>query len=524
MSGSLRTGCSKPACGDSSSGSVTRLRIVQVNTQDAGGGAARVAQDLHQGLLRVGDESVFAVGFKRSNDDLARQIDNTKYRNAWARFWLAAQSVLERTPVSFKGKGRLSPLLADLALPARALAVRRGREYFGYPATWHSEDWASSGQLLHLHNLHGDYFDLRALPMLTARYPTVLTLHDAWLLAGHCAHSFDCEKWRWGCGSCPDLSISPAIRRDGSAQNWRVKHSALTASKLYVATPSRWLMDRVEASMLASAIVEARVIPNGVDLEVFRPQDKLKARADLQLPADAPILVFAAHGGRANSWKDFSTIEEAAVQACLALRRQLVLVVIGGGSGSENRGDLRLRYVPHVGEREVLAKYLAAADVFVHAAHAENFSLALCESVACGTPAVSVRVGGVAEVVKDGTTGLLVDSGDVSSFARALVVLLQDDALRDRMSKAASDYAARHLGLHRMVDDYRRWYQEILCEAERSGGRSGGCESVLDCDTTHGLAPRCANLVDRGGRSAESADGEQRIDGLASGPSGECSS
>lgn len=462
MSCGLRTGYPESSRGDSPSESATRLRIIQVNTHDAAGGAARVADDLHQGLLRAGDESALAVGFKRSNDDLVRLIDSTKYRNAWARFWLAAQSALERAPASFKGKGRLSSYLTNLALPARALAVWRGMEYFGYPATWHPDDWAPSGQLLHLHNLHGDYFDLRALPMLTARYPTVLTLHDAWLLAGHCGHSFDCERWRLGCGSCPDLTISPAIRRDGSAENWRVKHDAFAASRLYVATPSLWLMDRVKASMLAPAIVEARVIPNGIDLEMFRPQNKQKARAALQLPADAHVLVFGAHGGRTNPWKDFSTIEAAALQACRALRRRVVLVVIGGRSGAENQGDLRLHYVPYVAERRVLAEYLAAADVCVHAARAETFGLWVCESLGCGTPPVSVRVGAIPEIVKDGVTGLLVDPGDASSFARALVALLQNDALRDRMGKAATEYAARHFGLDRMVGEYRRWYQEIL--------------------------------------------------------------
>jgi len=456
------TGRAWSSPGDSSCESGTRLRVVQVNTHDVGGGAARVAYDLHRGLLRAGDSSVFAVGFKHSNDDLVRQIDSTGYRNAWARFWLAARSALERTPRSFKGKGRLSRCFTDVALPARVLDDVRGREYFGYPATWHPDDWASSGQLLHLHNLHGDYFDLRALPMLTAQCATVITLHDAWLLAGHCSHSFDCERWRRGCGSCRGLTIDPSIRRDGSAENWRVKRDAFAASRLYVATPSRWLMDRVNASVLAPAIVDARVIPNGVDLQVFKPQDKKKARAALQLPADAHVLVFAAHGGRANVWKDFSTIESAAIQACRTLHGQVILLVIGGGCGSEIQGDLRVNYVPYVAEPTVLAQYLAAADVCVHAAHAENFPLGLCESLACGTPVVSVRVGGVPEVVENGATGLLVHRGDASSFAGALVTLLQDDALRGRMGKAGSDHATRHLGLDRMVGDYRRWYQEIL--------------------------------------------------------------
>lgn len=448
-----------------------RLSIIQVNTHDDVGGAARVARDLHEGLLRAGERSHLAVGRKGSMDDSVQVMENDKYRNPWSRFWLTAESALERAPSSFRGKGRLATLLADLALPKRAFAVRRGLDYFGYPAAWHPDDWAASAELIHLHNLHGHYFDLLALPMLTARYPTVLTLHDAWLLAGHCAHSLDCERWRTGCGSCPDLSIPPAIRRDGTAQNWRTKRDVFAATRLHIATPSRWLMDKVEASILAPAITETRVIPNGVDLGVFKPQDQRTARAVLGLPDDAHVLVFAAHSGRTNRWKDFPTIEAAAIQACRMLDRQVILVVIGGRSGSQDVGGLRLQYVPHLSDRDALAAYLAAADVCVHAAHAETFSLWLSESLACGTPAVSVRTGGIPEVVKDGVTGLLVDPGDAESFARALVALLQNDELRSRMGAAASEYAVSHLGLDRMVDDYRYWYQELL--ARRSSAKDG---------------------------------------------------
>ena len=109
--------------------------------------------------------------------------------------------------------------------------------------------------------------------------PTVLTLHDAWLLSGHCAHSFDCERWKTGCGECPDLTIEPAIRRDATADNWVRKRDIYARSRLYVATPSPWLMGRVEQSMLAPAVEQARVIPNGVDLSVFRPADKRSIRA-----------------------------------------------------------------------------------------------------------------------------------------------------------------------------------------------------------------------------------------------------
>jgi len=438
------------------------LSVVQLNTHDEGGGAAWLARELHEGLNRAGELSRFVVGYKRSADASVTAMDNDRYRNPWSRFWLSAAASAEAASVSFRGKGRLTSGLADIALPEHALARYRGVDYFGYPAAWHFEDWCGSADLVHLHNLHGGYFDLRALPVLSARLPTVITLHDAWLLAGHCGHSLDCERWRIGCGDCPDLSIPPAIRRDGTARNWRTKRDVLASSKLYVVTPSRWLMDKVQPSILGAAVAEARVIPNGVDLDVFRPQDERSARAALGIAADARVLVFAANGGARNPWKDFSTIRDAAVQAAEAIGSEFLLLVIGGQPGDEQIGNVRLRSVGEVLDRYLLAQYLAAADISVHAVKADNFSLWLSESLACGTPPVTVRVGGIPEVVQDGVTGLVVDPGDAAAFGRALVALLSDDELRVTMSKAGAAYASAHLGSARMVDDYRRLYREIL--------------------------------------------------------------
>ena len=115
----------------------------------------------------------------------------------------------------------------------------------------------SGPSVIHCHNLHSGYFDLRALPWLSRVAPVVLTLHDAWLLSGHCAHSFGCDRWKNGCGACPDLSIPPAIAKDGTAANWKRKRRIFERSQLYVVTPSQWMMDRAQQSILAPAIAAA---------------------------------------------------------------------------------------------------------------------------------------------------------------------------------------------------------------------------------------------------------------------------
>src|SRR5439155_11546406 len=117
--------------------------------------------------------------------------------------------------------------------------------------------------LVHCHNLHAKYFDLRVLPWLSRQVPVVLTLHDAWMLSGLCCHSFDCERWRTGCGQCPHLTLYPTIYPgipDATHLNWKRKRKIYRRSRLYVATPSRWLMQKVKQSILAPAVIEARVI------------------------------------------------------------------------------------------------------------------------------------------------------------------------------------------------------------------------------------------------------------------------
>ena len=164
--------------------------------------------------------------------------------------------------------------------------------------------------IVHCHNLHSNYFDLDALIYLSWHVPTVITLHDAWLLTGHCAHFFDCEKWKTGCGDCSNLSVYPAIIKDATEYNWRKRIEIYQNCKLYVTAPSKWVLDAAHESMLNVGIVKSTVIPNGIDLNVFCPGDKIRAREALSLPKDRFITIFSASGLKRNAFKDFRCLRE----------------------------------------------------------------------------------------------------------------------------------------------------------------------------------------------------------------------
>ena len=193
------------------------MRILQVNTNDTRGGAAQVANDLHHAYLDLGHDSWQIVGHKLGRDEHTLPLSQELASSWWQRpFWKAEKTVARHR---FRGARRLRSLLRMSANPHHFTDWVNGYEDFHYPATKHLLDIISpKADILHLHNLHGHYFDLRQLPYLTHHLPTVLSLHDAWLLSGHCAFSFDCDRWRIGCGHCPDLTIQPPIRKDSTAE------------------------------------------------------------------------------------------------------------------------------------------------------------------------------------------------------------------------------------------------------------------------------------------------------------------
>jgi glycosyltransferase involved in cell wall biosynthesis len=436
-----------------------RLAIAQVNTRESRGGAESVARQLTEGYGRRGHDAWLIVG---------------------------------REPAT--GPGVLSfpaGLRHDVAHAVagigRVIDRFRGLESYRYPRTARLLDaLPRRPDLIHLHNLHGGYFDLRVLPRLSRQFPVVLTLHDAWLLSGHCAHSFDCDRWRTGCGACPDLRIYPAVRRDATDRNWRRKRTIFEGASVYVATPSRWLADRVSASLLAPAVKQLRVIPNGIDLGTFTPDLRSAARAALGVPPAASMLVIAGNDAEANPFKDFPTMHAAAVEAAARLGREVLVFILGSSAPASRNGHARVHRVPFLDDAATVARYLQAADVYLHASKADTFPTGVIEAMACGTPVVATVTGGIPEQLQPALTipsrdgvpdagvtnaaGILVAPGDSAAMAMATASLLDDAPLRDSIGRNAAARAAAHYDRERQCDTYLEWYRAILDRAASAAG------------------------------------------------------
>jgi len=195
------------------------------------------------------------------------------------------------------------------------------------------------------------------------------------------------------------------------------------------------------ALSLGVAEGHARVIPNGVDTNVFHPRDRAATRARLGLPADRPVVVSA---GYLIERKGHHRV----VQALGRLRAsgQVAELWVVGGPGREGEFEQEiLRHVSQLGMEgvvhcvgavppEALAGYMAAADVFCLASSREGWPNVVHEALACGTPVVATDVGGVPEMIPSMRFGLVVPPGDPARLEAALGQALRTDWDRDAIA------------------------------------------------------------------------------------------
>lgn len=316
--------------------------------------------------------------------------------------------------------------------------------------------------LVDIHCTHCATLSYLALPRITANKPAVFTFHDMWPITGHCHASLDCERWKSGCGKCPYPEIEPAIRRDATALEWRLKNHAYQKSKFTIVTPSKWLRNLVRQSMLAN--FEIRHIPHGIDTNVYQPIEKKLARTLLGIPVDKKILIFGAETMK-RPLKGIDLLVRALQRLPDTLKRDLMLLIFGNASEGvfDETGipSIELGYILH---DQMKALAFSSADLFVNPSRAENSPLVILESMACGTPVASFAVGGVPELVRDGITGQLAKPEHASDLTRVIEEMISNPEALNTMAQNCRSIVLKEypieLQTSRTIDLYHRLIAE----------------------------------------------------------------
>ena len=174
------------------------MNILIVNAEDFGGGANKIAISLLSRYNRLGHRAKLLVREKNCNNPNIISVNNDSHRNIFWKFICKLQNYFLKEKIKYVP--RLLGYLKLITEPKRTILDLLGFEDFKYPGFIKTlQSLQFKPDLIHCHNLHSDFFDLRLLIKLSNSTPTFLTLHDCWMFTGHCVYPYDCVKWKTTC-------------------------------------------------------------------------------------------------------------------------------------------------------------------------------------------------------------------------------------------------------------------------------------------------------------------------------------
>ena len=382
------------------------MKVLFISTKDSGG-AGGAARRLHEALLKAGIDSVMLVLDKATTADRVAEVE-------------IPIPGLDRS----KPSAQLFYAFNLIQQPLNDYPKRSNPEMFTTTASiidYHNLlPFIQQADIIHLHWIDG-FFDYTNAPEIFADKKIIWTLHDMYQFTGGCHYSFNCNNYTGSCASCPQLvqeNAPSALTRE----TFQIKQNTYRKLDIHLITPSIWLADCTRKSNLLRE-VPVEVIPNTFNTEHFRPIDKITARNRLNLPKDKKIILFGADS-IFSPIKNIKILLQVLSEMCnknLIDKDEFQLVLFGRGQFDTTQFPFSIIQFGLVESPENMPYIYSSADFLVLPSIMDNFPNIMCEALACGTPVVGFRVGGLPDLITTNQTGYLAEPYNLEELQQGIL-------------------------------------------------------------------------------------------------------
>ena len=430
------------------------MKVVLINTYDTYGGAAVACQRLLNALQAHPkiDSVRMLVQEKKGDNALVEGWANTYWtkKQAFLKFSLERLSFL-RHEKSKQVRFAFSPANTGVDITQHPLVQQ--------------------ADIIHLHWINFGFLSVKSLEKLfRLGKPVFWTLHDMWAFTGGCHYAGTCIHYQVRCGDC-DFLKSPKPK-DLSARILQKKFRAYHQAPLDIVTCSKWLADIAQQSSLfkrsinAQSQVNIQSIPNPINVDTFQPTDKAKIRKKLGIKTTKLQVLFGAMNV-ADQRKGFKYFQEALQilrNQYPDLDEQMELLIFGKASPE------LLQALPYpvnnlgvLSGNEPMSQAYNAADLFVIPSLEDNLPNTIMESLACGTPTVAFRTGGIPDMIDHQQNGYLAQYQDANDLAKGIYWALTR-ADYPQLAQNARQKVLNNFTEKVVADQYVQLYEKILAQ------------------------------------------------------------
>lgn len=315
-----------------------------------------------------------------------------------------------------------------------------------------------NADIVHYQMIHSQVLPIDQWKYALQNKRVVWTIHDPWLVTGHCVYPLECDKWKTGCHACSRVAEEPfAAQTDKSAQIWAIKKMALQDIDPEIIVSTEFMKQYITNSPLTRHFSHIHKIPFGIDLEKRKPQDKKESRQIFGIPDNCFVIAFRAANGPI---KGMSYIFEALEK--LKTDTPVALLTVGTGTIPE---FVRYRYrcfeLGWQNDEMVMNRFFSAADVFIMPSLAESFGMMAVEAMALECPIIVFDGTVLPEITFAPQCGISVPCKDSDALANAVKRLIENPLERYKRGELGraivetnykySDYVSAHLELYQSI-------------------------------------------------------------------------
>ena len=410
------------------------MKTLLINSSDVRGGAARASYRLHQGLEQVGINSTMLVQDKRSTDI----------------------SVIGPKLIGWKGVG--VNYIFRYVVDKLPLLLYPKHQTIVWSPQWlpnkiHKKINRLNPDIVHFHWICDGFIPIQEVAKI--KQPLIWTLHDMWPFTGGCHYNGTCDRYMYECGKCPQLGSDK--EKDLSHWVWSRKKKFWANLDLTVVTPSRWLANCARSSSLFGD-KRIEVIPNGLDLQKFKPIDQLKAKKDLNLPVNKNLILFGAMKSTTDKRKGFQYLKSAINVLSDDFDFE---AIVFGNSCKDDLLNIPINYMGYFPDN-MLTKLYSAADVMVVPSIQEAFGQTASEAMACGTSVVAFAATGLLDIVEHKKNGYLAKPFNTDDLARGIEWIVENDHRKKVLSENSRKYVEKNFELKYIAKKYADLYSQML--------------------------------------------------------------
>ena len=412
-----------------------KMKILLLSTSDIYGGAFIAAYRLLKGLQQSGVQAQMIVQSKKS-DDYSVIGPQTK----WQKIFGKLRPTLDSIPIRFY-KQRKKIIFSPAILPDNI----------------NKKIQDINPDIIHLHWISEGFIRIETLAKINK--PIIWTLHDMWAFTGGCHYDEECGKYNKNCGYCPTLGSNK--KNDLSYKIFKRKEKFWKNLNLTIVTPSSWLGECAKKSLLFYK-TRVEVIPNGIDLNRFKPIDKNIARDILCLPKDKKLILFGALSALGDKRKGFLLLKEALKNFSSKENKDIEMVIFGS-SKPRNEEDLgfKTHYLGQLNDETSLVLAYSAADIMISPSIQDNLPNTIMESLACGTPVVAFNIGGIHDMIEHQKNGYLAKPFNTGDLTYGIKWVLEDDIRRKQLSQNAREKVVQEFDIVKVAKKYEDLYKDV---------------------------------------------------------------